>query len=238
MPAPSDDDLKDCARCGRPHGRCKGHNRAGGPCGKHPVKGMEVCTNHGGKAPQTISARDRRLEQEAADALLDKMLADAYGENVPQVDPADAMLQAVSWKYAECVAWRTAVASLPLKDRTWGVSRKKFGGEDHGTTMESKPHIWHQRLEAAEDRLVKYAAAARAAGCDEARVRLAEDQGRMVAVTMQGLAADLLGWVQAVLEDTHPEALELLADAWAAKVREYAAARLRTIAVVPMAVPA
>lgn len=221
----------DCPKCGQPHGRCKGHNRAGGPCGKYPVKGHKVCLNHGAGSPQAIAKAERELEAVAAQELLAKTLAEAYSDGVPHIDPADAMLQAVSWKHAEVVALRAAVAALDLNGRTYGRIRHKTGGEDYGTTYEARPHIYWTMLRASEDQLVKFAAAARAAGCDEARVRLAEDQGRMVAVTIQGFATDLLTWIESVLTAEHPAALELLASAWSAKVREYALARLRAIAV-------
>lgn len=231
MPAPSDNSPMECEKCGQPHARCKAHNRQGNPCGKHPMAGQRVCGNHGGKNPQAIAKAERELDAAAALELLGKTLAEAYGDDVPHVDPADAMLQAVSWKHAECVALRAVVASLEIGARTYGRVRHKTGGEDYGTTYEARPNIWSAMLRASEDQLVKFAAAARAAGCDEARVRLAEDQGRLVAVTIQGFATDLLVWVESVLTVEHPEALQLLASAWSGKVREFALARLRAIAV-------
>ena len=35
----------------RPDARCKGHNKAGEPCGKRPMKGRDYCRNHGGRVP-------------------------------------------------------------------------------------------------------------------------------------------------------------------------------------------
>ena len=59
-----------CPRCGKPHPGCLGHNRAGQPCGKHPMKGTTVCNIHGGSAPQVrAAARVRLLEAQTREAL-------------------------------------------------------------------------------------------------------------------------------------------------------------------------
>lgn len=238
---------KSCEQCGEPHvlrgterPSCAAHRKADGrPCGQPPRNGQKVCRKHGGNTAKALSAAQRRLEAEAANRMIADALAEAYAGDVPVVDPAEAMLQAVSWKHAEVVALRAAVATLGVEERVWGTKRKKFGGEDHGTTMEAGPHIWWQMLRASEDQLVKYAAAARAAGCDEARVRLAEEQGRMVAATIQRSFAAMLGWVEQVLTDAgHTDALQLLAAAWSEQVRQIVPRELRAISAAPEQVPA
>ncbi len=70
-----------------PTHQCKGHNKAGGPCGQAPAAGSEVCHLHGGKAPQVISkAQDRMAHRQAViDAkksvldLTDEELIAQYG---------------------------------------------------------------------------------------------------------------------------------------------------------------
>jgi hypothetical protein len=56
-----------------PH-RCNGTNREGGPCGRPPIPGGTVCRFHGGSAPQTKQAAQRRLLA-AADFAIDYLLA-------------------------------------------------------------------------------------------------------------------------------------------------------------------
>lgn len=52
-----------CERCGLPHRRCKGHNKAGKPCGHQPIRGGVVCVLHGGSAPQVIAKAEERLRE-------------------------------------------------------------------------------------------------------------------------------------------------------------------------------
>lgn len=176
-----------CPRCNKAHPGCTGHNRAGGPCGAPPMRHQAVCKNHGGKSPRALAAAENRRQHAEAEQQLRSVLAEAYGDNVPDVDPAEAMLRAVSWKYAEVVALRRKVAELDDDARIWGTTKVKDGGVDRGTTSEAKPHIWWQMLRTAEDALVKYAAAARAAGCDERRVRIAEDLGAQLAAIIRSI---------------------------------------------------
>lgn len=183
-----------CTTCGQPHPGCTAHTKngpnAGHPC-KKPCRPGEVCTSHGGRARQVRTAAARRAEAAQADVALRRGLAAAYGDQVPDVDPGEAMLRAVSWKYAEVTALRVKVAELDDTERVWGTTRVKEGGDDRGTTQEAKPHIWWTMLRSAEEQLVKFAAAARAAGCDERRVRLAEAQGDLVAGVIRRILDDL-----------------------------------------------
>ena len=225
-----------CARCGQPHltrygtPACAGHKKLEDgterPCGNPPRKGATVCNHHGGKAPQVRAAANRRAAAQAAEAALHRGLAAAYGDQVPDIDPAEAMLRAVSWKYAEVLALRGKVAELDDADRVWGRTREKSGGEDYGTTEEAKPNIWWQMLRTAETQLVQFAKDARAAGCDERRVQLATQQGQIVAALLQrildglyaalltaGITADVLAaalW-QAAIADVVPRELHAAA---------------------------
>lgn len=184
-------DLTQCGRCGKPHAGCVGHRRDGSPCGNRPMSGQRVCRMHGGSAPQVKAAAERRLEQAQAERVLGRTLAEAYGGQVPEVDPGEAMLQAVSWKYAEVVALRSKVGELDDSKLVWGRTRVRSDGPDRGVTREAGPHVWWQMLRTAEDQLVRFAAAARAAGCDERRVQLAQAYGLMLGEVIQGILGDL-----------------------------------------------
>lgn len=198
--------------------KCSARRTNGEPCQAWAIKGGTVCRSHGGSSKQVRAAASKRLEEEKQARALRRGLAAAYGEGVPAVDPGEAMLQAVSWKHAEVVALRLKVAELDDEQRVWGLTRVKDGGQDTGTTMEAKPHAWWVMLRSAEEQLVKFAAAARAAGCDERRVEIAERQGDMIAavlrVALDGIARrlDLEGqaqWVEAVAVEV-PAALRTI----------------------------
>jgi hypothetical protein len=60
--------------------------------------GMSVCRLHGGAAPQTIAAAERRLQQEAASRAVEVL-----GLSV-KVDPHTALLEELQ-RAAGCVAW-------------------------------------------------------------------------------------------------------------------------------------
>jgi len=199
---------------------------SGERCKRFASPGSTVCVKHGAGAPQVRAAAERRLEEQRAQSVLREGLAAAYGDVVPSVDPAEAMLAAVSWKYAEVVALRVKVAELDDKERVWGRTRKKTGGDDHGTTKEAGPNVWWQMLHRAEEQLVKFAAAARSAGCDERRVQIAEDLGRQIAAVLQAFAAAQLASVLRLLGSGVPAGFEA---GWSSALAVNAPAALRGV---------
>lgn len=83
-------DPMDCERCGQPHGGCKAHNRAGGPCGRDKTPGHEVCASHGSKNPKA-QARVAREEAEAqAEELVASLWTSLDGAD-PIKDPVDRL---------------------------------------------------------------------------------------------------------------------------------------------------
>jgi hypothetical protein len=158
--------------------------RDGNTCQRKAVKNGTRCYRHGGQMQQQKTLRRQALKE-------------VFGNKVPDVAPAEAMLQAVSWKYAEVAALRRKVAQLEEEDLIWGTTRRTLTAKDgdliwdsEGDTVEeASQNIWWKVLHRAEDQLVRYSAAARAAGCDERRISLAEQQGALVA-----------GVIRAVLE--------------------------------------
>jgi hypothetical protein len=203
---------------------CTATNRHGEPCRNHPIRGGTVCRAHGGATPQARAAANRRLAEQKEARALRRGLAAAYGENVPHIDHRDAMLRAVSWKYAEVLALRAKVAELDDADHIWGRTREKTGGEDYGTTEEAKPHIWWTMLRQAEEQLVKFAAAASAAGCEERRIALAEQQGDMLAGALRTILDTLLAALLAAgMADT-------LRTVWTEQVAQIVPRELRRLA--------
>lgn len=59
-----------CDRCHLQHKRCKGHNKAGKPCGHQPIRGGVVCVLHGGSAPQVQLKAQERLNAMEIPALI------------------------------------------------------------------------------------------------------------------------------------------------------------------------
>ena len=193
--------------------KCKARKQDGTACGAYPIRGAEVCRVHGGRAPQVKAAAARRLAAQAAEQAV-RTLGLAV-----DISPTEALLEEVRWT-AGHVAWlRSRVQELaegPTHRRvtfdgededlletpgqrgalTWGTTKVKTGGDDAGTTQEAKPSIWYELYARERTHLIKVCDAAIRAGVEERRVRLAEQQGDLLALAIRrildafGLADD------------------------------------------------
>lgn len=177
----------ESAPTGKP--KCTGRRTNGEPCTKWPMKGQKVCRNHGGASPQARAAAEARIQvAEAAKAVK------TFG--LPrEVDPRDALLEEVH-RTAGAVAWlHEQVQALRTEDVVWGVTEEvtKDAGEFPGvdTTRAAKVNVWVElwRLERAH--LVKVCKEAIGAGLEERRVKLAEQQGAMLAGVIKAILGDL-----------------------------------------------
>ncbi|MCI3277645.1 hypothetical protein [Streptomyces cylindrosporus] len=197
--------------------RCTAHKKGpngekGERCQAWALKGQTVCRVHGGKAPQNLAAARRRQTEERALELVE-----TYGRPV-DTTPSDALLDEVKWT-AGHVAWlRQRVQEIEAQDaeagRTdpdadedeeqtsgpgserphplvWGVTRRKTGGDDWGRTEEAAPNIWLRLYQQERAHLVKVCEAAIRAGIEERKVRVAEQQGALVAQVIRAILADL-----------------------------------------------
>lgn len=192
-----------------PKRRCKGHNRKGGQCGNSAVPGALVCKRHGGAAPQVQAAAQRRVAIAEA-----RQAAETLGLLI-DISPEQALLDEVQ-RCAGMVAFYQArveqVADGGFEQLVFGLTKSKIGGEDGGDTFEAKPSVWLQLLNEERDRLVRVCAAALRAGIEERRVKLAEQQGILVAavvrriLTRLNLSEDQLALVPTVV----PEELRTL----------------------------
>jgi hypothetical protein len=166
-------------------------------CGQYVTGGATVCRWHGGEAPQSKSAAGRRRQQQEAERIM-RML----GEPI-DTTPAEALLDTVKRTAGYVAFLRERVAEVDAADLVWGVTKEKDGHVVVGTTRdatleattdstrEAKPNAWLTLLGEWQDRLVKTCTAALSAGIEERRVRLAEQQGALVADVIRGVLADL-----------------------------------------------
>lgn len=164
-------------------------------CPNRAMKGQNICRVHGGSAPQSIKAAERRITEEKAAALVA-----TYGLKI-ETTATEALLDEVQWT-AGHVAWlRERVQEIegaaavvgtdgehPL---VWGVTKEKTGGEDRGITEEAAPNIWLKLYQQERAHLVKVCSEAIRAGIEERRIRLAEQQGALVAQAIRAILADL-----------------------------------------------
>lgn len=87
--------------------RCKGHNRAGQPCGKWALAGQLVCRNHGGASPQAKAAATRRLAVQAMNYEVEQ-----WGLGDTSTDPGTALLQLLTQARIRAQMYAGTIAEL------------------------------------------------------------------------------------------------------------------------------
>ncbi len=223
-------EIEPCEQCGEPHvtrfgaQACAGHGtgiahpeRGGLPCRQRPINGLTVCRAHGGGSAKAKAAGAARLEQQEIEEL-----AERWGAPI-ETTPTEAILKQINVWAGLADFYGGLLETLPIEDRMWGVTKKKVGGDDAGTTSEARPHVLIGLHESASRNLVKFASEALHAGVEERRVRLAEQQGHLVADVIRGTAeailkallaagmpGDLESVFKAALSEAAPRQLRLL----------------------------
>jgi hypothetical protein len=145
---------------------------------------------HGGKAPQVQRAVERRQQEEAA-----RQAVVTYG--LPRdVDPYEALREEIA-RAAGHVAWLGAVvATLPAEDLVFGVERFETGtGESRLNRYQrearlARPSVWLTLYQAERNHLVNVCKVAIACGLAEREVRLAEQQGQLLAEVLRAVFGD------------------------------------------------
>ncbi len=169
--------------------KCAGRRSNGEPCGKWPMHGQRVCNTHGGSSPQAKAAAERRLQTAQAEQAVA-----TYG--LPrEIDPREALLEEV-YRAAGAVDWlRAQVERLTAEQVIWGKAEEveKQAGEFPGvdTTHKAAVHVWVELYNRERKHLVDVAKVAIAAGIEERRVRLAEQQGALLAGVIKNILGDL-----------------------------------------------
>jgi|GEM_PF-866713 len=182
---------------------------SGRQCPHLAMKGQRVCHMHGGRAKQNMAKAAERITEERAAELVA-----TYGRKI-ETTATEALLDEVQWT-AGHVAWlrervqeieaaagadvdpdwdereeETGTRSARPSSLVWGITKRKTGGDDHGVTEESAPNIWLKLYQQERTHLVKVCAEAIKAGIEERRIKLAEQQGALVAQAIRAILGDL-----------------------------------------------
>jgi hypothetical protein len=177
---------------GRPDPRkCSGHRSSDGAlCGNFPRHGSNVCSYHGGSAPQVRRAAAQRV-------MTGKLLAGVatLGLAVEDVSPAEILLEEVA-RSAGAVRWLEArIRELDPDALTWGLTAEVSGRQSMGPVEFTEHRAGPAQLlliyQAERTHLVNVCKVTLGAGIEERRVQLAEQLGGVVADMMASLLDDL-----------------------------------------------
>lgn len=161
--------------------KCSGKRSNGQPCSKWPMHGQRVCNTHGGSSPQAKKAAERRLATEQAERAVV-----TFG--LPrEIDPRDALLEEV-YRAAGAVDWLSAqVRALTSEQVVWGKAEETADDVKYKAGV----NVWVQLHQQERTHLVRVAKEAISAGIEERRVRLAEQQGALLAGVIKNILGDL-----------------------------------------------
>lgn len=167
-------------------------NRTNRQCRNRALPGRTLCAKHGGTASQIVNAAQRR----AAQATLYKLGA-ALSVERPNQDPGEALLEEVS-RCAWAVRWCEAIiADLPQAEFVQALERVDHdAGPGSALTFAevrnlAQPSAWVQIYWNERDRLARVCKVALQVGLAERTVRLAENQGQLMASLVTALIEDL-----------------------------------------------
>lgn len=130
-----------CVKFGEVHERCRGHNRAGKPCGSNPIKGGFVCRLHGGSIGAVKRIATQRIALAEVNSIASRIVAfdDEYAET-----PSEGLLREVRWSAQIAQALGDLVESLQddavARQTVQGVQLNAF------ITMWTNERLNHARL--------------------------------------------------------------------------------------------
>lgn len=190
--------MSACQRCGKEHPKCTGHNAAGNPCGKAPIKGANVCRTHGGAAPQVKAAAQRRMDELAARREVSGIVR-RLGLEV-EVDEGEALLRELYRCHASVLYLSRVVASMgdSTADAVAEALDNPRASADGliwrsrgpmGTVLQLHPLVKLWQDERAQ--LARVAAAIQKLGLAERQTKLAEAQGAALLEVVYGVLRDL-----------------------------------------------
>lgn len=190
--------------------KCAGTSRTGKRCGNWPVKGARVCRMHGGSAPQVRKAAQIRAASIDAHHAAERMVARAG----VGVDPIEHLLESLHRAAALVEVWGVMVAGLDARAEAWaethGTIRGEIGyREAHWESPDElevvsrdalivlnrsgmgQVHPFVAEYTQALERRARFAKLCIDAGVAERQVRIAEQQGALLAQVIRGILTDL-----------------------------------------------
>lgn len=184
-----------CTDCGDVHLKCTGHRKTDHrPCGMNPAEGADVCRMHGGGAPQVKAAAKNRVREQIAASAAARFALPV------EISPSDGLLAEVH-RTAGAIAWLEAQVERVTGDTPdnliYGVRKTKewTGGEEGGgSSTESGPGVndWLQLWQKERRHFVEVCRVTLAAGIEQKRVELAQQQAQMIVTVLKGVFADLV----------------------------------------------
>jgi hypothetical protein len=191
-----------CLACGQDHhGKCSAHRkgvRPLAPCTRVPNTGQKVCHYHGARKHGTKATRLLEMEREMERAQA-KMVKAVETLGLPrEIDPQKALLEEIA-RTAGHVQWLAGmVASLQPEEVVWGRDKEEHKeGNEAGdpvdytlTARAARPHVWVQLYQQERAHLVHVCKVAITCGIQERQVKLAEEQGNLIAGILRQVFED------------------------------------------------
>ena len=137
-----------------------------------------MCRVHGGSTKQVKAAARRRLQRQQLEGDLGKLLGDLESD-AGEAHPVEALLDALR---------RTWAMTNVLGSMVGGLGTDALYGPDH--LGDARPHVLTEMYAQWLDRAARASKLALDAGVDERRVRIAEDQARVIVDTFRAVFAD------------------------------------------------
>lgn len=169
----------DSRKCG---GKRRAADSGGAPCTRPAGWGTDHagtgrCKLHGGSTPSHVQAGQKAMAAAAVETF-----------GLPrEVDPRDALLEEV-YRTAGAVDWLTLkVRELQSADVVWGKAEESADDVKYKAGV----NVWIQLQQSERAHLVRVCKEAINAGIEERKVRLAEQQGSMLAGVIKAILGDL-----------------------------------------------
>lgn len=159
--------------------QCGAKTRSGTPCKRAAGSGTEHkgfgnCKHHGGNTPSGIKYAQKLMAGEQVVV---------YG--LPrEIDPHSALIEELH-RTAGHVAYLAGV----IKDLQGDQDLKQYQTGDNGTI--ERPSVWIELYHEERKHFMAIAKTCISVGIEERRIRLAEEQGELLAEVVRGIVSDL-----------------------------------------------
>lgn len=177
------DIAEDPSRCGH-YGN---HKHDGTLCGRQVTRGTQACYRHAGVRRELHKGRGDMMT--VINGLRD------WGFQDQNVDPGETMLRLVTQSSWRCERYAEEVARLVAEAGTLteALTANSYTVTEDGSPVKTGEYIRAMiQLENNErDRCMVFCKTALAAGVAERAIRLAEEEGRLMATVIRGILGDL-----------------------------------------------